>query len=80
MTGDAVINLATGVATQDGFNDTPIRIENDTGSRGNDVFIGDGGDNRLHGWFGSDTLMGGAGADEFFFDLRQAYSGDNGST
>ena len=44
-------------------NDTLINIENLRGGGGNDVLIGDTGNNRLQGRGGNDFLTGGAGGD-----------------
>ncbi len=55
------VNLATGSAS-DG--DVLKGIENITGSKFDDMLIGDGGSNILVGGYGNDVLAGGAGADK----------------
>jgi Ca2+-binding RTX toxin-like protein len=59
-----VVDLALGRGTWGTANgDTLVNIEDLAGSSYNDVLIGNGGANGLHGLDGDDRLMGGAGAD-----------------
>ena len=58
------VNLATGSGVGgDADGDVLVGIENLTGSKLNDVLIGDAGANSLDGGLGDDKLIGGAGAD-----------------
>ncbi|MEO0683727.1 MAG: calcium-binding protein, partial [Cyanobacteria bacterium J06649_11] len=59
------VNLDTGIASEDGFDDTDFinNIENITGSTFNDNLTGDAGVNLLSGGNSNDTLSGGAGND-----------------
>jgi Ca2+-binding RTX toxin-like protein len=63
--GPVYANLATGLATGGGGNDTLSGIENLNGSDFNDVLVGDGQNNGLEGHGGNDSLSGGAGSDFF---------------
>jgi serralysin len=58
------VSLLSGVGhggTAEG--DHYVSIENVFGSSFNDVIIGDGGDNRVQGYFGNDFIIGGDGRD-----------------
>jgi VCBS repeat-containing protein len=59
------VNLATGIAQQNGYDsiDILLNVENVTGSAFNDVVIGDDNDNVLSGGGGNDVLAGGSGND-----------------
>ncbi len=63
--GPVYANLATGLATGGGGNDTLSGIENLNGSDFNDVLVGDAQNNGLEGHGGNDSLSGGAGSDFF---------------
>jgi Ca2+-binding RTX toxin-like protein len=60
-----VVNLAAGVASNDGYGgtDTLSTIEWATGSAYNDSITGSGGANTLNGGDGDDTINGGGGSD-----------------
>ncbi|OWJ68746.1 calcium-binding protein [Inquilinus limosus] len=58
------VDLSTGKGSGgEAQGDVLVRIENLSGSQGNDTLLGDGGANTLQGWSGDDVLRGGAGAD-----------------
>ena len=62
------VNLATGAASGgDAEGDTFSNIESVVGSAFADVLTGDEQNNSLWGWYGADTLTGGAGSDTFVF-------------
>jgi Ca2+-binding RTX toxin-like protein len=60
--GDVVVDLALGTAT--GVGQGVIRVENVTGSIGNDLLVGDALPNFLIGGTGRSVIIGGLGADE----------------
>ena len=60
-------NLSTGSATGEGT-DTLVSIEMLSGSKLDDVLIGDGGGNYLSGGSGRDIVRGGAGNDRLYGD------------
>jgi hemolysin type calcium-binding protein len=59
--GDITVDLLLGVAT--GFSGGISKIENVTGSQGNDLIVGDANPNVLIGGTGRNMIIGGAGAD-----------------
>jgi hypothetical protein len=59
--GDITVDLPLGSAT--GFTDGISNIQNVTGSRGNDLIVGDANANVLVGGTGRNILMGGDGSD-----------------
>ena len=62
-------NLQTGIATGTSIGtDTLVDIANLTGSRANDLLVGDGNANILDGWWGDDQLQGGDGDDIYIVD------------
>ena len=61
---DLEVNLETGIASSSDIGtDTLSSIERVRGGGGDDILVGDDGDNRLFGGSGDDTLSGGAGDD-----------------
>lgn len=60
---DVYVDLARGIATGYFGNDVITGIENLTGSRGNDVLIGDDNDNYIVSFGGADLIRGGGGND-----------------
>ena len=54
------LNLVWGTAAQGADLDRLVSIENVSGSRGDDVIVGDDGANRITGFLGNDTMTGGA--------------------
>lgn len=61
---DAIINLATGIATSSAMGtDTLINIQDIIAGGGNDFITGDLLGNELNGSFGNDTIDGGGGND-----------------
>jgi Ca2+-binding RTX toxin-like protein len=61
--GGVIVNLAAGVAYEDGAADQLISIENAAGSFFADLLIGSGAANRLTGDAGDDIIAGRGGAD-----------------
>lgn len=60
------INLQLGEASgSDIGDDTVTNVENAQGGGGNDIIVGDDGDNELTGGGGNDSVLGGAGDDTF---------------
>jgi Ca2+-binding RTX toxin-like protein len=59
------VNLATGLVTGGGGNDTLTGIENISGSAFNDIIVGDANANYFDGRDGNDSMSGGAGRDTF---------------
>jgi Ca2+-binding RTX toxin-like protein len=70
-TSRVLVNLALGLAVEDGFGTTDklINIEDVRGSAHDDVIVGDGGENFLYGLAGNDTMTGAGGYDGFFTGL-----------
>jgi Ca2+-binding RTX toxin-like protein len=65
--GDVYVDLAGGIAFDDGFgaSDTLISIERLIGSEFDDVLIGSTGSNQITGGFGRDVMTGNGGTDTF---------------
>ncbi|MGX9353360.1 M10 family metallopeptidase C-terminal domain-containing protein (plasmid) [Shimia sp. W99] len=57
------INLATALASYNGFTEALTSIENVIGSNGDESIVGSAGANRLEGLGGADTIEGGDGGD-----------------
>ncbi len=75
----AVVNLATGVATDSwGGTDTLISIERVEGSRLSDRFTGSAADEQFMGLKGRDTIDGGGGNDWARYDRDADYGGVRG--
>lgn len=79
------INLTAGEADDNGdsiANDVLLNFVNATGSNQNDIIIGNGLANILHGGAGSDTLRGEAGNDTLFGDTGDdiIYGGSGSNT
>lgn len=69
------LSLANNQVRNDGFGnvETLISIENVVGSDRNDLIKGSAGANVLEGYYGTDTLTGGGGNDEFKFYWRDNF-------
>ncbi|SPF81790.1 calcium-binding protein [Pseudoprimorskyibacter insulae] len=72
--GSVTANLATGVASSDGFGSSDVlsNVEDVDGSNFADSITGDSGANRLFGFGGRDTLEGGDGNDVLAGDDNKA--------
>jgi Ca2+-binding RTX toxin-like protein len=66
----AVVDLSTGQATNDGsgFTDTLLNVEGVIGSKFDDSITGSAADERFDGFFGNDTIDGGAGIDRALYN------------
>jgi len=72
----AVVNLATGVATDSwGGTDSLTSIERVIGSRMSDRFTGGAGNEQFAGLRGNDTINGGGGSDTVRYDRDAQYGG-----
>ena len=67
--GAVQANLAVGIATGAGGNDTLSAIENVIGLNFDDTLTGSAGVNIITGGLGNDLIMGGLGNDAFVFSL-----------
>lgn len=63
------LNLATGLASYNGFTESLIGIENITGSQGRETIVGNGLANILDGQGDNDSLRGGGGNDTLYGGL-----------
>ncbi len=70
-----IVDLERGVADYDGwgYKDVLFNIQAVRASRYDDVIFGDQRNNLLAGEAGNDTLNGGGGADEFYFNASYVY-------
>lgn len=64
-----IVNLTTGTASGNEIgNDILAEIENIIGGKAGDVITGNASNNKLNGYTGADTMIGGDGSDTYYVD------------